>query len=243
MSMTFTYIAMAASVAGGVTSAVGTYRQGKAAAAAGEANARLEMRNAEQNFWLSSIENVFYEKAAANELAVARAEAAGLRSNAQASANEANAMTMRSRETIKRKREEGKLLLEENRGVFAGNGVVSNTGTALSVLVETVAKQELAVADAQYETNVARANKLYERDIYNYQASTKDFAAGANYGLAKANSKLRKISSLIAYKNGMEGAGMTSAEGRSAQRNASLAAAGQFLSSVGSAASEYRSTK
>jgi hypothetical protein len=238
-TMFYTFTFMAATVVSGVVGAVATYRQGKEAQRVSELNADLANQEARQQLAIGRMQEQISMQQAAAERSAMMAEAAAANANASAIDQETLASEARSREEQRRAREEARQRLAETGGIFAGAGVVGTTGTPLAVLAESAMLEEANVIDQQYLTNVESTKSRWEAGVERANAGRIAGAANMQYAISKNAAKVSGVAAQIGARNRMTQADIERSAGRAARRQANLAAVGQVIGSIGSAAGSY----
>ena len=227
--------------------AVATYQQGRTNAAITERNAQRENTEARQQLSIARMQEALQMRAAESERAYAEAEANAAFLNAQltknAATSEVQANEARSREEIRRAREEARQRLAEQGALFAGAGVLGTTGTPLAVLASTAMLEEANVADQQYMVNVERTKTLFEADVEAAnlinRGKTISAQAGAQYALDKNSAKVQGLAAQIGARNRMSQADLNRQTGQMLKKQATYSAIGQGISGVASAFSLY----
>ncbi len=235
------------SVASAIGGAVSTYQQGKMNAAITEQNAQRQNTEARQQLAIAKMQQALQERAAEAQRAYAESEAQAAFLNAALTKNTANsevqANEARSREEIRRMREEARQRLAEQGALFAGAGVVSSTGTPLAVLASSAMLEEANAADAQYLTNVERTKTLFEADVEATnllnQGKSIQAQAGAQFALDTNAAKVQGLAAQIGARNSMSQADLNRQTGRLMRRQATLSAIGQGISGVAGAFSGF----
>jgi hypothetical protein len=238
-TMFYTFTFMAATVVSGVVGAVATYRQGKEAQRVAELNADLANQEARQQLAIGRMQEQISMQQAAAERSAMMAEAAAANANASAIDQETLANEARSREEQRRAREEARQRLAETGGIYAGAGVVGTTGTPLAVLAESAMLEEANVIDQQYLTNVESTKSRWEAGVERANAGRIAGAANMQYAISKNAAKVSGVAAQIGARNQMTQADIERSAGRAARRQANLAAVGQVIGSIGSAAGSY----
>lgn len=242
----FTILAIITAVSA-IGGAVSTYQQGRTNAAITEQNAQRQNTEARQQLAIAKMQQALQERAAEAQRAYADAEAQAAFLNAaltkNAAKNEVEANEARSREEIRRMREEARQRLAEQGALFAGAGVVSSTGTPLAVLASSAMLEEANAADAQYLTNVERTKTLFEADVeatnLMNQGRSIQAQAGAQFALDTNAARVQGLAAQIGARNSMSQADLNRQTGRMMRRQATLSAIGQGISGVAGAFSGF----
>lgn len=195
----------------------------------------LANQEARQQLAIAKVQQQLAESQANAQFAMEQYEAQVANVNARAIDQERVAGEARSREEIRRTRQDSERQVAEQKAMFAASGVVGTTGTPLQVMADSVLTLEAEAIDQHYLANVDRAKLIYEADMERNRAGRIEGFAASQRAINLNAAKLDGFAAQIGARNRVSQADIDLRAAKYMRKQSNISAAAQLAGGVVSA--------